>query len=112
MLTLIPIFFRNRYGYSISAADTFNMRIVVDDAPANWYFNYCDEEGIAIRVVFLCLKPEFWTGERFSSQSNSRFYRFCLFHFELTSPNLGTYNIPFICHTNDPIQDDIIRFLL
>ena len=31
------------------------------------------------------------------------------FHFELTSPNLGTYNIPFICHTSDPIQDDIIQ---
>ena len=31
--------------FNLGAADTFNMRIVVDNAPANWYFNYCDEEG-------------------------------------------------------------------
>ena len=96
--------------FNLGAADTFNMRIVVDDAPANWYFNYCDEEGN-------CYPGGISMPLNLSSGQVKGFHLNLMvgstgtahFHFELTSPNLGTYNIPFICHTSDPIQDDIIQ---
>jgi len=96
--------------FNLGAADTFNMRIVVDDAPANWYFNYCDEEGN-------CYPGGISMPLNLSSGQVKGFHLNLIvgstgtahFHFELTSPNLGTYNIPFICHISDPIQDDIIQ---
>ena len=96
--------------FNLGAADTFNMRIVVDNAPADWYFNYCDEDGN-------CYPGSISMPLNLSSGQVKGFHLNLMvgstgtahFHFELTSPNLGTYNIPFICQTSDPVQDDIIQ---
>lgn len=96
--------------FNLGAADTFNMRIVVDNAPADWYFNYCDEDGN-------CYPGSISMPLNLSSGQVKGFHLNLMvgstgtahFHFEIISPHIGTYNIPFICQTSDPVQDDIIQ---
>ncbi|MDZ4121355.1 MAG: hypothetical protein U1C33_02975, partial [Candidatus Cloacimonadaceae bacterium] len=83
------------YFFNLGAADDYMMQIVVDSAPDDWYFNYCDEEGFCYPGS-VQLPMNLAAGE-------IRPYHLNLivgntgtayFHWEVTSPNIGTYIIP------------------
>ena len=94
--------------FNLGAAENFNMRIVVDNAPANWYFNYCDEEGncypgsIAMPLTLASGEAKGFHLNLMVGASGT-----AQFHFEITSSHFGTFIIPFVCHTTDPVSDDI-----
>ncbi|MDD4310413.1 MAG: T9SS type A sorting domain-containing protein, partial [Candidatus Cloacimonetes bacterium] len=74
----------------------YTIRIVVDSAPADWYFNFCDEDGNCypgdVELPFslganesTAFHVNLWVGS-----PGVAYYRFVV-----SSPNLGVYNIPF-----------------
>ena len=40
--------------FNLGMGSDFNTRIEVDDAPDDWYFNYCDEEGNCFPAALPC----------------------------------------------------------
>ena len=93
--------------FNLGTAEEYTMQIVVDSAPANWYFNYCDEEGY-------CFPGSAPIPFSYSSGEAKAFHLnimtgdsgVALFHFELSSPNMGTYSVPFKMTTDDVSSND------
>lgn len=97
--------------FNLGASDNYTMRIQVDNAPADWYFNYCDEEGN-------CYPGSIDRPFSLAEGGYSSFHLNLMvgsagtadFHFVISSPHIGEYNVPFhisagvpvIDHTNTP----------
>jgi len=93
------------------AADNMQMRIVIHDAPADWYINYCDEEGNCYPgSMYLPLvlgagdmkifHLNIWIGSLGIAE----------FHYEITSANLGTYTVPFRLNSGVvSAQDNVLQ---
>ena len=96
--------------YNLGLSDDYQMQIVVDSAPDDWYFNYCDEEG-------LCLPGSVPMPLSLAAGTNKGYHLNILvgssgtahFRFRISSPNLGTYDVPFRLRTNDVAADDPIQ---
>lgn len=93
--------------FNLGASDNYEITIVVDSAPADWYFNYCDEEGNCFPgslplPLYLASGDKagfhlnLWVG------SSGTAY----FHYQITSANLGTYIVPFRYRTDDVSAND------
>jgi hypothetical protein len=83
------------------------MQIVVDEAPADWYFNYCDEEGFCYPgSVQLPLNLAAGEARPYHLNLMIGSSGTAYFHWEVTSTNLGTYIIPFRYRTDDVSTDD------
>ncbi len=91
--------------FNTGAAESFEMQLVVDDAPADWFFNYCDEEGNcypgSMPLPLILTEGEaknfhlnLWIG----STGIARF------HYLVTSPNLGSFTVPFACRSSDYVS--------
>lgn len=82
--------------FNLGAADNYTMRIVVDQAPDDWYFNYCDEEGN-------CYPGNMDRPFSLGFRENKSFHLnlwigspgFAYYRFVVSSPNIGEYSIPF-----------------
>jgi len=98
----LPMWFFNQ-----GLADDYTLRIDVDSAPADWYFNYCDDQGNCypgtMDVPFSLAAGE------------SRNYHLNLtigtagvadFRMVVSSTHLGTYSIPFHFYTTGMAADD------
>ncbi|MFO8145345.1 MAG: T9SS type A sorting domain-containing protein [Candidatus Syntrophosphaera sp.] len=106
-----PIWF-----FNLGAADNMSMSIVVDSTdiasdPVDWYFNYCDEGGncypggTPLPLVMDSGETRVFDLNLMVGSSGKAW-----FHFEITSPNLGTFKVPFTCQTDDYVdnQDDAL----
>jgi len=95
------------YFFNLGAAEDYMMRIVVDSAPENWYFNYCDEEGFCYPGS-VSLPMNLTAGEARPYHLNLMIGNTgtAYFHWEVTSPNIGTYIIPFRYRTDDVSNED------
>lgn len=93
--------------YNLGAADSYTLRVEVDSAPANWYFNYCDEDGNcypgSMDVPF-----SLSAGEMKSYHLNLSIGDpgIADFRFVVSSANLGSYSIPFHFYTTGMAADD------
>lgn len=95
------------YFFNLGIAQDYQMQIVVEDAPADWYFNYCDEEGFCYPGS-VQLPLNLAAGEQrpyhlnlmVGSSGIARFY------WEVTSDALGTFKIPFSYTTDDVSNSD------
>ncbi|MBW6513850.1 MAG: T9SS type A sorting domain-containing protein [Candidatus Syntrophosphaera sp.] len=78
------------------AADNMQMRIVIDDAPTDWYINYCDEVGNCYPgSSYLPLVLGAGDMQAFHLNIWIGSLGIAEFHYEITSDNLGTYTVPF-----------------
>ncbi|MCB5224793.1 MAG: T9SS type A sorting domain-containing protein [Candidatus Cloacimonadaceae bacterium] len=88
--------------------DTMTMQIVEDESSPGWYFNYCDEENNCYPGSIpqtLILAPgeakafhlNLWVAEGFAN-----------FHFAISSPDLGTYEIPFHATAGTAVSDNVL----
>ncbi|MDY0151783.1 MAG: T9SS type A sorting domain-containing protein, partial [Candidatus Cloacimonas sp.] len=100
--TSLPIWFFNQ-----GAGDNYTMRIEVDYSPEGWYFNYCGEDGSCYpgdtdRPFSL------GAGESISYHLNLWIGEpgIAYFRFVFTSPNLGTYSVPFRYKVEGVANDD------
>lgn len=83
--------------FNLGMSDNYTVRIEVDSAPNDWYFNYCDEDGI-------CYSGNNDNPLSLGGGESANFHLnlwvgtpgVAYFHYEITSPNLGTYIVPFI----------------
>lgn len=96
--------------FNTGSSDNMQMQLVADDAPDDWYFNYCDEEGNCYPGSGL-MPLELAAGE-------SKAFHLNLwvgspgvgsFHFEITSANLGTFSIPFVCQAGTEVSDEVLQ---
>lgn len=93
--------------FNLGAADNYTMSIQVDNAPADWYFNYCDEEGNcypgSIDRPFTLA-----AGEATSIHLNLMIGSSGTadFRIAVNSPHIGSYNVPFHITASTPIIDD------
>lgn len=97
--------------FNLGAADNMSMRLVVDSTdvaadPLDWYFNYCDEVGncypggTPLPLVMgsgdaLAFHLNLWIGST----------GIAYFHYEITSPDLGTFTVPFTVRTSDYVHN-------
>ncbi|MDP2173628.1 MAG: T9SS type A sorting domain-containing protein [Candidatus Cloacimonadaceae bacterium] len=93
--------------FNLGQSDNYIMQIVIDSAPEDWYFNYCGEDGncypgnlpMPLNLLSggkVAFHLNLWIGS--SGIGN--------FRFVLSSPNLGTYSIPFRFRTSDVSAND------
>ncbi len=87
---------------------TMQVLLLPDDAPADWFFNYCDEIGNCY--------PGNLPNPLVLSAGESKAFHLNLwvgspgtatFHFEISSPDLGTFTIPFVCQTSTAVVDQL-----
>jgi hypothetical protein len=100
-----PIWF-----FNLGQADDFTIMIEQDDAPADWYFNFCDEDNCYpgfIPHAFSLGAGEMTTFHlNLSIGSNGIAH----FRFVIDSPHLDQpYEIPFSYQTSDTPADDQIQ---
>jgi len=93
--------------FNLGTADNLNSRIEIDEAPADWYFNYCDEDG----NCYPGNTPLAWSlgaGEAKAFHLNLWIGSSGLakFRFVINSPSLGDYSIPFRFRTSDMVAND------
>lgn len=88
--------------FNLGDAQDYQIRIVVDSAPADWMFNYCDEDNNCYPGSVL-LPFSLQAGERKNLHLNIIVGSSGIanFYWEITSAALGTYTIPFRYRTND-----------
>lgn len=93
--------------FNLGMADDMLIRIVVDNAPADWVFNYCDEEGNCF-PGFIQLPLNMASGDTKAFHLNLWIPSSGIgeFHYEITSPNLGTYTVPFRVRTSDIVSSN------
>jgi hypothetical protein len=93
--------------YNTGSADDFTTTIEVDSAPADWYFNYCDEAGNCYTgnvQVPLYLGD----GEAIPFHHNIIIGSpgVAYFRFVISSSNIGSYSIPFRYAVEGVSNDD------
>lgn len=93
--------------YNLGASDSYTMRVEVDSAPANWYFNYCDEDGNCYPGN---MDVPFALG---AGATKSYHLNLSIgdpgiadFRFVVSSAHLGSYSIPFHFYTTGMAADD------
>ena len=93
--------------FNLGNAEDYTMQIVVDSAPANWFFNYCDEEGycfpgsVALPIYLPANSTKALHLNVITGASGIAQVRF-----QFNTPNLGTYDIPFRLLTDDVSVSD------
>jgi hypothetical protein len=93
--------------YNLGESDNYSMRIVVDYAPEGWYFNYCGEDGS-------CYPGDFDRPFSLAAGESVNYHLnlwigapgIAYFRFVITSPNLGTYSVPFRYKVEGVANDD------
>lgn len=92
--------------YNLGATQDCTMQIVVDSAPANWYFNYCDEEGYCYPgSVPLPVSYNSGDAKAYHLNIQTGASGIALFKFVFTNAN-GTYEVPFKMLTDDVSASD------
>jgi hypothetical protein len=92
--------------FNTGLADNLEMQLVVDDAPADWYFNYCDEDGncypgsMPLPITLAAGESKafhlnLWIGSTGIAH----------FHYLITSPHLGSFTVPFVCRSSDYVSN-------
>jgi thiol-disulfide isomerase/thioredoxin len=94
------------YLFNLGLADTYNTRIVVDSAPEGWYFNYCEGENCYPGSILIPHSLAAGEVKGFHLNLSIGASGLAIFHFEVTSPNIGTMIIPFRIHTSDYVAND------
>ncbi len=94
------------YLFNLGLADTYSTRIVVDSAPEGWYFNYCEGENCYPGSILVPHNMAAGEVKGFHLNLSIGASGLAIFHFEVTSPNIGTYIIPFRIHTSDYVAND------
>ena len=86
---------------NVGQTDTFTIDVVIDEAPAGWGLNFCDQGGTCYDdPVAFGLTEQTQTVYRANITPNSPGYM--KYHFEVTSTNLAkTLQIPFVYTTDD-----------
>jgi len=95
--------------FNLGASDNYTMRIQVDQAPDDWYFNYCDEEGNCYPGSMD--RPfSLGAGEMASYHLNLWIGSpgFAYYRFVISSPNLGEYSIPFHYKVEGVANEDAV----
>lgn len=93
--------------YNLGHTDNYTTRIVVDSAPEGWYFNYCDEDNN-------CYVGDMEVPLTLGSGDTKAFHLNLIigtpgvanFRFVVSSPNIGTYSIPFRYVTEGSANSD------
>lgn len=82
--------------YNMGSADNYTTTIEVDSAPDDWYFNYCDEAGNCY-VGNVQVPLYLGDGEAVPFHHNIIIGSpgVAYFRFVISSPNIGSYSIPF-----------------
>lgn len=97
-----PVWFLNT-----GATENFTIRIVKDDGPADWYFNFCDEDGMCYpgnMAHGFTLQSGAYTGYHLNlivGSSGTAHFRFVI-----ESNNIPAYEIPFSYQTDDTANQD------
>lgn len=81
------------------------MQIVVDSAPEDWYFNYCDDSGACYPGSML-IPLNLAAGESKSFHLTLIVGSTGIAHFryQIVSPELGTFSVPFTVRTTDYVD--------
>ncbi|WP_044279137.1 T9SS type A sorting domain-containing protein [Candidatus Cloacimonas acidaminovorans] len=93
--------------FNLGAAENYTMHLEADNAPADWYFNYCDETGNcypgSIDRPF-----SMSAGEALSFHLNLTVGSSAIvdFRFVVSSPHIGSYSIPFRYDAGTPVIDE------
>ncbi len=98
------------YLFNTGATDNYTAQIVVEDGPADWYFNFCDEEGNCypgnVPLPFSINAGEFkafhlnlWI----ASTGTAHFY------FQINSTNSGTLQLHFTARSDDVSASDLVQ---
>ena len=95
--------------YNRGVADDFTRHIEVIAAPADWYFNYCGEDGNCypghIEIPFN-LQSGAYVGFDLNLTIGSP--GMAWFNFVVSSPSMGDYKIPFVYQVEGVSSDDPI----
>lgn len=92
--------------YNLGLSDNYTMEIVVDSAPENWWFNYCDEDGTCLpgsAQIPMSLAAGTYKGYHLNiivGGSGTAHFKY-----RIISPNLGTYEMPFVLRTDDIVAN-------
>lgn len=93
--------------YNLGAMDSVTLQIVVDEAPTDWFFNYCDEDNNCYpgsSALPLTFAPgdtrAFHLNVSVGSTGIARF------HYLMQSANLGQFVVPFTLRTSDYVSSD------
>lgn len=91
--------------FNLGIAENYEIKIVVDSEPGDWYFNYCDEDGNCYPGS-MPLPLNLGAGESKTFHLNLWVGTsgYATFHYEVTSPTLGTFIIPYVCRTSDVVS--------
>ncbi len=104
-LTSDPLWIFNTGSY-----DNMQIRLLPDEAPEGWYFNYCDELGNCY--------PGNTPQALILGNGDSKAFHLNISigtpgdatcHFEITSANLGTFIIPFVIHDGTAVSDQVLK---
>jgi len=95
--------------FNTGETENFTIRVVKDDGPADWYFNFCDEDGACYPGNLphpFTLQAGAVTGFHLNmlvGSSGTSHFRFVI-----ESSNIQPYEIPFSYQTDDTANDDLI----
>jgi hypothetical protein len=93
--------------FNTGSSDNMTMKIVVDSAPTDWYFNYCDEGGNCYPgSVPMPLTMGAGDTAAYHLNLSVGSTGIAYFHYEINSSNLGTFNVPFVLRTSDYVAND------
>lgn len=101
------------YFFNIGAADNLTMQIIVDDAPSDWYFNYCDEVGNCYPGS-VPMPMNLAAGEVKAYHLNLTVGSpgVADFHFQITSQNAGPLLVPFRVSAGVANEDEVLSAAL
>jgi hypothetical protein len=94
------------YFFNTGLADNYTIRLIKDDGPEDWYFNYCSENG----ECYPGSVPNPFTlaaGDTIGFHLNLLIGSSGIgnFHFEVESPNIAPYMVPFTYQTGTSNED-------
>ena len=96
--------------FNLGAPDNYTIRIVVDSSPADWYFNFCGEDGNCYPGD---LEHPFSLGTNESIAYHVNLWvgspGIANYRFVVTSPNIGTYSVPFRYKVEGVANEDLIE---
>jgi hypothetical protein len=93
--------------FNTGETENFTLRLLKDDGPEDWYFNYCSEDGNCYPGFLynpFTLEAGQYAGYHLNLIIGSS--GIANFHFEVDSDNIEPYNIPFVYQTSDTSADD------